>query len=167
MGIWKVNSSMSSIDSNGPTVIADYFSKASVVIPVNMPCCLVTICVLSQDQINMSPRQAWGSGCTEPCLVNVPRLYSWRLSRPGSKGCCGFFGLFGRDLKAVLPNILSVSVASIFRGKHWQNIRKNNLHAQRAQKNHNNHAACFSVWRNTYFWFQRGKKLKNISIWIN
>ena len=33
-------------------------------------------------------------------------------------GCCGFFGLFGRVLKVVLPNVSPVSVASIFRGQH-------------------------------------------------
>ena len=33
-------------------------------------------------------------------------------------GCCGFFGLFGRVLKVVLPNILPASVAGIFRGHH-------------------------------------------------
>ena len=32
--------------------------------------------------------------------------------------CCGFFGLFGRVLKVVLPNISPVSVAGIFRGQH-------------------------------------------------
>ena len=31
-------------------------------------------------------------------------------------GCCGFFGLFGRVLKVVLPNVSPVSVAGIFRG---------------------------------------------------
>ena len=30
-------------------------------------------------------------------------------------GCCGFFGLFGRVLKVVLPDVSPVSVASIFR----------------------------------------------------
>ena len=68
-------------------------------------------------------------------------MYSRRLSRLGSNGC-GFFGLFGRVLKIVLPNVLPVSVAGIFRGRHlqrtvlssedaghrdWQNVRKNNL----------------------------------------
>ena len=33
-------------------------------------------------------------------------------------GCCGFFGLFGHVLKVVLPNVLPVSVAGIFRGQH-------------------------------------------------
>ena len=33
-------------------------------------------------------------------------------------GCCGFLGLFGRVLKVVLPNVLPVSVAGIFRGQH-------------------------------------------------
>ena len=33
-------------------------------------------------------------------------------------GCCGFFGLFGRVLKVVLPNVSPVSVAIIFRGQH-------------------------------------------------
>ena len=33
-------------------------------------------------------------------------------------GCCGFFGLFGSVLKAVLPNVLPVSLAGIFRGQH-------------------------------------------------
>ena len=32
-------------------------------------------------------------------------------------GCCGFFGLFGRVLKVVLPNVLPISVAGIFRGQ--------------------------------------------------
>ena len=31
-------------------------------------------------------------------------------------GCCGFFGLFGRVLKVVLPDVSPVSVAGIFRG---------------------------------------------------
>ena len=31
-------------------------------------------------------------------------------------GCCGFFALFDRVLKVVLPDVLPVSVASIFRG---------------------------------------------------
>ena len=31
-------------------------------------------------------------------------------------GCCGFFGLFGRVLKFVLPDVSPVSVAAIFRG---------------------------------------------------
>ena len=43
-------------------------------------------------------------------------LYSQRLSRPGSDGCCRFFGLFGHVLKVVLPDVSPVSVASIFRG---------------------------------------------------
>ena len=34
-----------------------------------------------------------------------------------SDGCCGFFGLFGRVLKVVLPNVLPVFVAGIFRGQ--------------------------------------------------
>ena len=43
-------------------------------------------------------------------------------------GCCGFFGLFGRVLKVVLPNVLPVSVAGIFRGPHSVlHVRKNNL----------------------------------------
>ena len=33
-------------------------------------------------------------------------------------GCCGFFVLFGRVLKIVLPNISPVSVAGIYRGQH-------------------------------------------------
>ena len=45
-------------------------------------------------------------------------LYSRRLSWPGSNGCCGFFGLFGRVLKVVLPDVSPVSVAmGIFRGQ--------------------------------------------------
>ena len=32
-------------------------------------------------------------------------------------GCCGFFGLLGRVLKVVLPNVSPVSVAGIFRGQ--------------------------------------------------
>uniref|UniRef100_A0ABM5FK34 Extracellular tyrosine-protein kinase PKDCC isoform X1 n=1 Tax=Pogona vitticeps TaxID=103695 RepID=A0ABM5FK34_9SAUR len=77
-------------------------------------------------------------------LVVLP-LYLRRLSQPGSNGCCGFFGLFGRVLKVVLPNVSPVSVAGIFRGQHsvagifrvlssedashrdWRNVRKNNL----------------------------------------
>ena len=60
-------------------------------------------------------------------------------------GCCGLFGLFGRVLKFVLPNVSPVSVAGIFRGQHsmlwfigvqssedaghrdWRNVRKNKL----------------------------------------
>ena len=30
-------------------------------------------------------------------------MYSRRISWPGSNDCCGFFGLFGRILKVVLP----------------------------------------------------------------
>ena len=30
----------------------------------------------------------------------------------------GFFGLFGRVLKVVLPNVSPISVAGIFRGQH-------------------------------------------------
>ena len=44
-------------------------------------------------------------------------LYLRRLSQPGSNGCCGFFGLFGRVLKVVLPDVSTVSVAGIFRGQ--------------------------------------------------
>ena len=32
-------------------------------------------------------------------------------------GCCGVLGLFGCVLKAVLPNLSTVSVAGIFRGQ--------------------------------------------------
>ena len=38
--------------------------------------------------------------------------------------CCGFFGLFGRVLKVVLPNVSPVSVASIFRGIGVQSVDK-------------------------------------------
>ena len=38
-------------------------------------------------------------------------MYLRRLSWPGSNGCCGFFELFGRVLKVVLPNVSPVSVA--------------------------------------------------------
>ena len=30
--------------------------------------------------------------------------------------CCGFFGFFGHVLKVVLPDVLPVSVAGIFKG---------------------------------------------------
>ena len=43
-------------------------------------------------------------------------MYSQRLSWPGSDGCCGFFGLFDRVLKVVLPDVSTVSVAGILRG---------------------------------------------------
>ena len=32
-------------------------------------------------------------------------------------GCCGFFGIFGRVLRVVLPNVSPVSVAGNFRGQ--------------------------------------------------
>ena len=52
-------------------------------------------------------------------LTNISRkMYLQRLSQPGSNGCCVFFGLFGRVLKVVLPNVSSVSVAGIFIGQH-------------------------------------------------
>ena len=72
----------------------------------------------------------------------IMMMYSGRLSRPGSNGCCGFFGLLGRVLKVVLPNVLPVSVAGIFRGllwlassedsedashRDWRNVRKNHF----------------------------------------
>ena len=57
--------------------------------------------------------------------------------------CCGFFGLFSRVLKVVLPNVSPVSLAGIFRGQHspehrvlssedaghrdWRNDKKNKL----------------------------------------
>ena len=44
-------------------------------------------------------------------------MYSRSLSRPGSNGCCGFFGLLGCVLKVVFPNVSPVSVAGIFRGQ--------------------------------------------------
>ena len=44
-------------------------------------------------------------------------LYSRRLSQLESGCCCGFFGLFGRVLKVVLPDVSPVSVADIF-GNH-------------------------------------------------
>ena len=46
--------------------------------------------------------------------VSLASMYSRRLSRPGSDGCCEFFGLLGRVLKIVLPDISPVSVAGIF-----------------------------------------------------
>ena len=44
------------------------------------------------------------------------REYSQNHSRPGSDGCCGFFGLFDHVLKVVLPDVSPVFVAGIFRG---------------------------------------------------
>ena len=52
------------------------------------------------------------------CSIKVlPTLYSQRLSRPGSNGCCRFFRLSGCVLEVFLLNISPVSVASIFRGQ--------------------------------------------------
>ena len=42
-------------------------------------------------------------------LMSSVTMYSRRLSRPGSNGCCGFFGLLGHVLKVVFPNISPVS----------------------------------------------------------
>ena len=46
-------------------------------------------------------------------IRNFPE-YSQRLSRPGSDDCCGFFGLFVRVLKVVLPD--SVRALLLFIG---------------------------------------------------
>ena len=40
-----------------------------------------------------------------------------RVIKDSYIGCSGFFEVFGRVLKVVLPNVLPVSVASIFRGQ--------------------------------------------------
>ena len=52
-------------------------------------------------------------GC--PKQENI--MYSRRLSWPGSDGCYRSFGLFGHVPKVFLPNVLPVSVATIFRGQ--------------------------------------------------
>ena len=46
------------------------------------------------------------------CSINVSSKHHYFI------GCCRFFGLFGRVLKVVLPNVSPVSVAGIFRGQH-------------------------------------------------
>ena len=43
-----------------------------------------------------------------------------RKQLEGKDSCSGFFGLLGRVLKVVLPNVSPVSVAGNFRGQHPQ-----------------------------------------------
>ena len=45
-------------------------------------------------------------------------MFTTRETISFANGCCGIFGLFGRVLKVVLPNVSPVSVAGIFRGQH-------------------------------------------------
>ena len=70
-----------------------------------------------------------GNGSTTdnfiPCMLSVVEpfpSFGERIKLSYNKvlyiGCCGFFALFGRVLKVVLPNVSPVSVAGIFRGQH-------------------------------------------------
>ena len=51
-------------------------------------------------------------------MDHPPSRSKEKREHPTSR-CCGFFRLFGRVLKVVLPNVLPVFVAGIFRGQHY------------------------------------------------
>ena len=81
------------------------------------------------SNLSLSPAIiAWLVGDMNTLSLDAPRFgtpcqgkQSWLLLIifliANKDGCCGFFGLFGRVLKVVLPDVSPVSVAGIFRGQ--------------------------------------------------
>ena len=111
-----------------PKVTSDFHIRQPIILPTFFPSPSIGVerslhllhvrCALAFYVINLSGYLYRLIHLTEG------QSYPCRLSH---NGCCGFFGLFGRVMKVVLPNISPVSVAGIFRGQHSEAVSYTHL----------------------------------------